>query len=392
MKTRLLGVQGPTQFIAAYIAMEWYRQEKGEGNDYQTILLMYDFLMPENSEHDFVKVINQLASIGCWKKSVFISSEKMRELMSGIYTKRINRLHQLLGESQFDEVYLSRDFSSPGSSLILNSYPNATRITYGDSLGIVGNYLTRRNGVRPLLSYCKTRLKNYIYGQPKKLAFDTAALVLPIDWSGEYLTNMALMVPRRDFVLSVFQAIGKKLERLNKYCETLLEKTERDKNYLVLLSNLTLSGFTSVENEISLCVEIVERNVSKGATVFLKAHPRGEANVLAGLVERLKKEYQVKVVDDFELAKFPIELWQKLTSNCTIIPVFSTSSINMKYLSGREVLLPLTDDLIDRYFYKDQFPRMKKANKVINEAVIALNDWDGASVLWCPDTCSRSAC
>jgi hypothetical protein len=388
LKTRLLGVQGPTQFIAAYIAMEWYRQEKGEESDYQTVLLMYDFLMPANSEQDFVEVIHQLASIGRWKKSVFISSEKMSGLMSGIYIKRINRLHQLLGESEFDEVYLSRDFSSPGSTLILNSYPSATRITYGDSLGIVGNYLTRRSGIRPLLSYCKTLAENYIYGQPQKLPFDTAALVLPIDWSGEYLTNMALMVTQRDFVLNIFQAIGKKLDRLNEYSEALLKKTKCDKNYLILLSNLTLSGFTSVENEISLYIEIVEKNVPKEATVFLKAHPRGGANVIKGVAESLEKNYEVKVLDDLELAKLPIELWGKLTSNSTVIPVFSTSSINMKYLSGGEVLLPLTEELIDKYFVKNQISRMKKANRVINEAVVALNDWDGASVLWRPDTCS----
>ena len=63
MKKRLLAVQGPLQFIAGYIAMKWYENIKWGSENSESVLLMYDFLMPENIEPEFVNVITKLASL-----------------------------------------------------------------------------------------------------------------------------------------------------------------------------------------------------------------------------------------------------------------------------------------------------------------------------------------
>lgn len=387
MKKRLLTVQGPIQFIAAYIAMEWFSKIKHCSSCSETVLLMFDFLMPENLEQDLVQIITRLAALQKWTSIVFISSADMSALMKGKYSTRIEKLHQILGESAFDEIYLSRDFCSHGSPLILNAYPDATRITYGDSLGVVGNFPVRdkfnwSSPVRSLLSKCKASLLGLINGRPKKYLFDFAVLILPLDWSGSYLDEVPLLVPEKDFIISACEAISSNLDDLNAYCEFLLKDTKPENNYLVLLSNLSLSDLMSQRNEIALYLDIIRHVIKKDSTVFLKAHPRGSSEILNSIVECLKCEYKIKIIDDDNLSKLPIELWGKLIEKCTIVPIFSTSAINMKYISNKEVLLPLNDLLIKDFFYKDQIHRMIKSNESIQQSILALESWDGRSVLW----------
>ena len=58
MRKRLLAVQGPTQFLAGYIAMEWERESEGlEPMD--TVVLSYDFLMTKSQENELADVNNR---------------------------------------------------------------------------------------------------------------------------------------------------------------------------------------------------------------------------------------------------------------------------------------------------------------------------------------------
>src|ERR1039458_8078248 len=139
MKSRLLAVQGPLQFIAGLLAMEWYKKIKDSSEESKSVLLMYDFLAPESIEPELFEVITRMASVRVWHSVVFISSNDMGSIMKGSYSSSIRRLCDTIGEYDFDEIYLARDFCGHGSPLIINAYRNANKIIYGDSLGVVGN-------------------------------------------------------------------------------------------------------------------------------------------------------------------------------------------------------------------------------------------------------------
>ena len=387
MKKRLLTVQGPIQFLAAYIAMEWYSRTYHCSLIAKTVLLIFDLLVPKDLEQDMAQVTTKLASVQEWASIVFISSAEMSALMNGKYSIRIKKLHKIIGESEFDEIYLSRDFCSHGSPLILNAYPDATRITYGDSLGVVGNvpvrdYFNWGMPIKEMLSKSKAFILDLINGRPKKYLFDFAVLVLPLDFSGSYLENIELLVPDKEFVVGIYKKICANLDELNDYCNNLIKDTVASNNYLVLLSNLSLSQLMSQENEIIMCKEIIRTTIKSGSKLFIKAHPRAPTEVIASIVDGLKSEYKLTIIDNDGLSKMPIELWGELIEKCTIVPIFSTSAINMKYISNKEVILPLNDRLIKKYFYNDQVDDIIMSNQSIKQSIISLESWDGKSVLW----------
>lgn len=387
MKKRLLAVQGPIQFVAGYIAMEWYKIANLSSEETETVLFMYDFLMPNDDELEFANVITQLSSFCAWHKIVFMRGLDMTTLMKNNYSVSIAKLHEILGTSNFDEIYLARDYCGNGSPLIINAYPNANKIAYGDSLGLIGNEaefnnFNWRSPVRSLLSRCKVFVKRLLLGGPKKIPFNMAILTLPMDWSGTYLDKVPFLVPSKEYVINTLSTIYSNLNELKVYCNDLIKCDGTSNKYLFLLSNLSGSDLMSPENEVELYVEVIKQNARLGDLVYLKAHPRNSSKILHLIVKKIETLYKIIIIDNNRLSKFPIELWSDLIENCTIVPVFSTSAIHLKYIYNKSVILPLTEALISDYFFSDKISYMIKANELIDQTITRLERWDGNSVLW----------
>ena len=392
MTKRLLAVQGPIQLIAGYLALDWYRQMAGENCDEsKPVLLLYDFLSPEEVEPEFVDIITRMATVHEWHSIIFISGNDMRRTLWRGYASSIRELRKLIGQDEFDEIYLSRDWCGHGSPLLINAYKTARKITYGDSLGWVENEpaaIGRFNWESPVssfLSICKTRVRRSLLGWPEKLPFDAAVLTLPIVCSKGYLTGLPLFVPKREFVVNAIEFMHEKLigsTHLGTYCNALMGAVSGRTCFLFLLSNLHRSGMTTVENEINLYMDIVHETAEKGSYILLKAHPRGSNQVMEALVDRLQSEYQTVAIDDAVLSRIPIELWRGLIEHCVVIPVFSASAVHLKYIYGTAVRLPLRKELVHKYFFKHTIARMLHADHIISQSVENLDSWDGKSILF----------
>jgi Alpha-2,8-polysialyltransferase (POLYST) len=387
MKKRLLAVQGPLQFIAGYTAMEWYGQSEDRSDKYETVLLMYDFLMSPDLEPEFFDVIVQLSSSMPWHKVVFIGSAEMTEIMRGNYSGCISKLHTTLGESDFDEIHLARDFCGDGSTLIINTYPNAVKIAYGDSMGLIGDKATYTNfnwktPLRSFLSRCKAVCRRGLFGGPRSYSFDAAVLSLPLDLSNGGLEGVPVVVPSKHHVESQIKRIYDGLGDLKRYCTSLLGHDSLTASHLFLLSNLSASGLMSRENEILMYVEIIRSTVVEDGRILLKFHPRSSLEVVNAVVDNLKFDYQVKVIDDAKLSRVPIELWGDLIANCKIVAMFSTSALNIKYIYAKQVELPLNSALIAKYFYHDKVGYVEEVHDMIAQSIAGLEKWDRKSVLW----------
>jgi hypothetical protein len=386
IKNRLLAVQGPQQLIAGVIAMEWYARTRSEACEYRSVLVMYDFLMPEHLEQDFVNVIGELSRAVTWDKVAFIGAAELGRMMKRRYTQAKAQLRERLGEPGFDEIHIGRDFCGDGSPLILNAYPDSAKLLYGDAFGLVGNEAATerfdwRNPARSAAAACKKYLKSKLLGTHKKITFDAAVLTLPLDWTGTYLNAMPLLVPSQEFVVDKIEAFSNHLPDLNAYADALL--AGGGNNYLFLLSNLAASGYMAEEAEIALYVDTVRKLVPPDGRVLFKAHPRAPESILNGVMERVAADYpDIKIIDDASLSRFPIELWVRLLQSCTIIPVFSTSALNLKYFYDKNVILPLTEATMKRYCYPGKLADLLKVYQIISQSVANLGKWDGRTVLW----------
>jgi len=387
MKKRLLAVQGPLQFITGYIAFDWYGLREGEAADSQNVLLLYDFLCAPEVEPGIADSIRALSRVATWSDIVFISGAEMVELAKGSYSASMARLRERVGHAHFDEIFLARDHVGDGSPLLMNAYSDATKLAYGDSFGLVGQQNSfpssdHRSRLRSAASALKRTVRRAVYGEAAQIPFDAAVLTLPLDMSGTYLSTVPLVVPAKRHAVDTVRGLNRLLPGLRTYTQSLIAQGSGPKDHLFLLSNLSASGLTSLEGEIALYVEIVEHTVPRGSTVFVKHHPRSSHQVLDAVVDRLAPHYRIVVLDDADMSRMPIEIWTDLIDHCMVVPMFSTSAINLKYLFGKDVLLPLNEDRIRRHFLPDKADYARSVERMIRESIDNLDGWDGRSALW----------
>lgn len=401
----LVGVQGPLQLCAGLIAMEWYGLIKRGSAEAEAVLLLYDFLVAPEQEGPIVEAIMQIASAIKWQKIVFIGGEEMNEINLTDRGARITKLKNKIGTYDFDEIFLARNYIGMGSTLILNSYPKATRVAYGDGFGLVGTQIFTevfssnianlfgrfvRVGKKVLFGQMSvTGIYNRIQGVVKRklnievlplLPFDAAVLVLPIDYSGVYLDHIPLYVPSREHLLNVLDRINIWMPELNEYCLDLIKNITGD-CYLYLFISPTESGCTSLSNEVAMYLETIRENSPRGTTIFIKLHPRKPVTFANYLLADLKDDYNTIIINQRKFKSIPVEFWIPLIMRCKIVS-FSSSSLSLKYIYNKNVITGFSVDRIRKYFFKKSWVIFEDDYYLWREAVEALKTWDGKSILW----------
>jgi hypothetical protein len=172
MVYKILSVQGPIQFIAGYISLMWELSYLNKSEKHEIAIVMHDFLSEDNAVRNMKSVVLKLANalgksnIKLLDHNVLVNLSKLR------YSKRLVEIRKILELEAVDLIVISRDFCGLGNLLLLNAYPSAKKITYGDSLGLVGNFVTEFGESKPLLSYMrkvKKILINLIKGSGDKI-------------------------------------------------------------------------------------------------------------------------------------------------------------------------------------------------------------------------------
>jgi len=383
-KKGLICVQGSVQFIAGYIAYRWCEEKIWfEKND--ITLLIYDTCVSVDNEILFKNTIKKIADIVNIQKIIFINQLDSRKLSKNCYVKSISKLRLIIGEESFDYLFLARDYGTFLTKLIPNAYPKSLKIEYGDSFGLVGNKkdieLSLLQIFKKPVSYLKGVLKKIVYSQyHKSFPFELSVLTMPLVWDTKYLRNKKLIIPDMKFVKKVFSQISNEMIQLNNYCTRFINNT--DKCNVYLLSNFHNSGFCTFENEIKLYEQIILETALIGQRIILKNHPRGSNKMLIQLKEKLDKNFEVQLVKDYRYRFIPIELWGIIMDKCEIFPIYSTSSISLKYLFSKSVVLTLDIEKINKYIYPDKREGISDGVNMMNIAIKKLKDWDFDSPLW----------
>lgn len=401
----LVGVQGPVQLYAGLIAMEWYGLEKYGTTYAEAVLILYDFLVAPEQEEHIVEAIMQVAPVIKWKKIVFIGGTEMHNITLNEPDTSVAKFREKIGSYEFDEIIIARNHIGLGSDLILRSYPKATRLTYGDGFGAVGteiftsiygaNYsilygrlmrlakkiFSGKIGFSDLYSRMNEFIRNKFRSKMQPhLPFDAAVLILPIDYSGTYLNHLPLYVPSREHVINVLNKINRVMPQLNEYCMDLVKNVSND-CYLYLFVTATESGSTSLNNEVAMYIETIYENSPKGSTIFIKLHPRKNMSFGDHLLPVLMKDYNVIIINKGQFKSIPIEFWKPLIERCKIIS-FSSSSLSLKYIYGKDVVSGLSVEKIKKYIFKKYQKVVENDYYLVSEASDALETWDGSSPLW----------
>jgi hypothetical protein len=380
----LLVVQGPLQIVAGLIALEWYGWVKSGSRQAEVVLLMQDFLVSDEIESPLRQTITNLSPVRQWKKTLFIGQREMSRLLKRRYMDSVRMMKATIGEESFDEVYVARRTGGAGNALVLNAYPDASRIVYGDSFGYVGYEEDlsphARWSMKNIRTHIKSIMRKIIFGGPREFEFDAAVLTLPVDWSGTYLQNIPLIIPEKDFAVGIIQEYSDQLVGMSAYCDYVLQGSRNP--YLFLLSNLSAAGMMSAENELAFYIESIRNLAETGATLLIKPHPRGQAPITTQLLNALAGEYSIRIMDDPRFSRIPIELWYPLNRRCRIATVLSSSCTYLKYFYGIQVAVPLNASSIANYIDPLWAPYVTKVSAVLLKSLDCLDVWDGRSPLW----------
>jgi hypothetical protein len=310
-----------------------------------------------------------------WVTLVFPMAQDIQENLSANFTvaKKAAHLRRRFGAGAFGSVYYAHDMGSDYiAQSAMQAFPQATRVCFGDALGVVysNDYYTRltypvgsvasciKKPWRPLVNlFWRCKRAYTLPAKRDRLDAHTAALILPSDPGGDFLPGKLLLEVSRDTLDQVADALAQGVQ--SDAARSAQEKSNADK-HLLLLGSFSESGFTTAAQEEAMYLEVVREHVPAGATLILKAHPASYGDKTRTIATALAAHCQVEMSSTEAL---PIEALKRLAT-CRSVISFSYSSVSLHYLYGSHVVHAMTTARIKRYFPAYIQPWMQDSNEL----------------------------
>jgi hypothetical protein len=286
--------------------------------------------------------------------------------------KKAKYLRGKFGQDAFAAVYYAHDISADFiAQSAMQAYPNASRVCFGDALGVVyGNdYFTDQTfpvGVVEAFSRPIQTIRNLLYrikrnwslpNRRHRLDAGHAVLILPCDPGGDFLLEKELQSVDYESLCHVLGGLSNSAERhlISQKC---LDEGDANSSVVMLLGSYSESRLTSDIQECALYVEAARLHIPHESKIILKAHPVSQPEKIALIKKALSAHYDTVVVPNDEI---PIETMPSLAKNYKIIS-FSYSSVSLLYLYGSNVLHAMNDTLINMFFPKETRLWIRESN------------------------------
>jgi len=382
----IVSIYGPGQVVAAASAVRSYEARNGDFARGEVAALVHPPL-PRDDAEEATRVVSELVAPLGWQ----CHSMSISEALDG--SRAAEGLRDRLPFLAPQHIFYAHDIAGTTPRLVMNAYPDAERVIYGDALGSVflspdpdeAHGTPSRTQTPADDERFLARLRRRWIMRPDRRSFelsalppDSAELILPIDFSGGRLASIPMNVVPRDLVLDCVHKMRSAVRDLETYVSHALLRAP---GYLLALSNISDCGITSLEDGVSLYESLVRRNVPPGGTVLVKPHPLGTRPLYDGLVERLSQDYSVELVPR-EFRFYPLELWGAMIDQVEVITGVSYSAVSLSFLFGKQTIHSLDDDLIEEYVMPEYRGPVRKSQAMHEEVLHRLGCWDGASVLW----------
>lgn len=390
-------------------SVRWYGELSGGGAASRVVVLVHPPGTSRERARASGAIVERLIASQGWQAPIVLADDDVAEIIQASrrtvpYRETLRRFAKRVGES-FDEVHFAHGLTGRVPELAMNAYPNAKRVVFGDALGSIydARYFmalargasiaeARRAAIeRPPLHFrqvprtIRHRMGSLALGGPRKLTADVAALVLPMDQTGNALADTPVSVVPKRLVLDVISDCQRAVPALAAYSGEVLKKTPAP-HFVMLLENYADANMTSLDNEVAMYETAIRRHVPKGATILLKTHPLAVAPVDHMLRDRLEADYAAHLIPH-DLVRYPMELWSGLVSSCEVMSMLSYCGISLAFLYGKVTICPVDDDLIERFFFQASWDRMRDAAVLYRGQLDNLATWDGESILWKGTVC-----
>jgi hypothetical protein len=392
----------PVHVISSLAALETVHPDK----DVRATFLVHWPGVDEQVMAELVQIVCELtAPFGYVEQVVKISSADRDGLTAALPQSELSRaLGGRLGRGRFDELYYAHDIEGGMQQLLCTAFPGARRVCYGDALGNVYqkqvhlSFLgigSNRSGPQApgLLRRVKSRIaalvRRFLAGLPDQGAAapelsefraDAASLILPVDQSGRFLEGLPLSICHRDTVLRLIASCAGASLPLRDYQSGLLGRFRDRRKYLLLTENSAEGNFIDFQRETDMYAAVIREHCDQGSVIFLKSHPGETLPRNERISASLAGDFEVVTLDPV-FKRYPIELWRDLVS-CSTVICMSYPVLSLKFLYGIDVIQPMDEAFIERWFPEWTWPSYRNAVSLYMQPLESLKTWDGASILW----------
>jgi hypothetical protein len=310
----------------------------------------------------------------------------------------------------FSEVYYFHDVMGLFFPMLAQSYPNARRICYGDVLGttLERQYHLAQLGIEVAESVATadpaakpshwdrirarlTKPWGSVARPPladlSKLPFGlrstlphSAALILPVDESGDFLANIPWQIVPKELVLRLLHELVSRCSAFHEYENRLLAGRETIDKFLLMTECNAEAQFLTFERDVDMYCAIIEQHCTPRSTIFLKPHPAERFRRYDAICTRLADRYEL-IEFDPRFRRYPIEFATRLARECTPISM-SYPSVSLLYLYGVGVIQPMNKAFIEKWYAPKYWDFLRRSRAMMDEPRERLATWDGRSLLW----------
>ena len=386
---RIVSCQGGIQLVAALSAMTTRQSElehAGYRHQYEDILVIYDLYAPGGQSKQFASFIEKMAvAIWSWKAVIYLTPPQLTELDSALDVANLatvcDQVRDLIGLTAADEIYLCRNWQL-GNRLLMNAYLDATKICYGDAVGIYfseeyfspasgsnGSGATALMGVlRQLKKSVRTKLGHV--EEPVTRTKSNYQLLPEIDFEIGYfllpeILNQQPPMETRLVAAATAERIFRELATSlhNEGIRRKYEYIGRVPTVVLMTSNFSEAARMSRENEIAAYRVFMKRsNFDPKSVLVIKPHPRDSDDKISEVGSALSDLFaDVVLMTEPELFFLPFEVFlmqslegdgeNNLKRMRTV--TFSTACLSLEVLFHLGPLIGFGDDLVRKFFYPD---------------------------------------
>lgn len=399
----LISLHGSGNALAALAAVRHFGDSNGLGSPSRVVTIVHAPTDDREAAAEVGSMVERLIASQGWPAPIVMTIADVLALTpegGRSYRRSLAEFRKLVGPDPFDEVYYAHDFVNRVPELMMNAFPQAERITFGDSLGFVfnGRYLVAqvlgasreearasveqaaRDDSPGLTRRAMRWVRRRLLVEPRPCQARFAALILPMDHTGDYLNDKELLVVPRALTLEVIAECEATLPDVRQYSHELLGRSASPR-YLLVLENDVESNTMSFDEAVRMYETAVRRNAPVGATVFIKPHPLAVEPTADEIARHLDPDYATTVLSP-ELMRCPLELWKTLLDGCEVITPLSSCYITLSYLYHKDVILASGRAWIEEFYPLKTWDYLTEVDGRYREMVSAMATWDGKSVLW----------
>lgn len=361
----LLCLYYPQQLLPALASLLSFRRDQAKAESGRAIALVW--MPPGTSRETRERRLNTFSALleqFPWVEILAPSDEEVGQHLSQHLTvmRKAEYLRGLLEPAGISDIHYAHDISADFlAQSVMQAFPQAARVCYGDALGVVyeNSYFESltyplRNA-RALLKEPAGYARNIAArlrrrwlrpGSTRQLEATHVSLILPCDPGQNFLRGKTMLPVPRNLVLDLLQALATGLR--DRKLGTLPASAAQEQTCLMILGSYAESKLCTVENEVALYADAARRHVPAGGSLILKPHPASRREKVVLIAQRLRAGYNVEIVDE-EMDEVPVETLVDAIEHLRILS-FSYASVSMTYLGAKHVEHVLTDELIESHF------------------------------------------